>query len=206
MGRGNRRNKPAEEQEMVEDVQEIAQDESGSENSAPEASESELVAAQSTNVDVSALSPTEILALLEKRRSEITVINKVAKERGIKVPTTSKPKVADKDRLDEFWEALGYAVGMRRWAQQRAEANWTRIQAVIGLLGEAFDVEKQAEAIELLGAGYIKAGKQTSFKSEIMKDKATREGAKPEMVLQEFWDSFDLSELDGVREAIREAM
>lgn len=186
-------------QEAAEETQEETQ-------GTPAASESELVAAQTTNVDVSALSPTEILALLEKRRAEITTINKVAKERGIKVPTTSKPKVADQDRLDEFWEALGYAIGMRRWAQQRAEANWTRIQGVLGTLGEAFDVERQAQAIELLGAGYIKAGKQTSFKSEVMKDKATREGAKPDMVLQEFWDSFDLNELEGVREAIREAM
>lgn len=208
-----RRNQQVEEQEIQDDEVEEPEtelEEQGNEPEAaptePEPSESELVANQSTNVDVAALAPDEILALLEKRRQEITQINKVAKERGIKVPTKNKPKVDDKDRLDEFWEGLGYAVGMRRWAQQRAEANWERIRGVLGILGESFGVEEQAQAIELLGAGYIKAGKQTSFKSEVMKDKATREGAKPEDVLQEFWDSFDLSELEGVRESIKEAM
>lgn len=220
MGRGNRWNSVENSQEVTGDELKFAeteaeetQEESGEVTSEPsnsaegaETTEAELVANQSTNVDVSALSPTQILALLEQRRAEISTINKVAKDRGIKVPTKSKPKVEDKDRLDEFWEGLGYSIGMRRWADQRARANFDRAKGVAALLGEAFDVEKQAEAIELLGAGYIKARKQSSFKSEVMKTKEQVEGATPGDVLSEFWDSFDLSELEGLRDLLREAM
>lgn len=202
-----RRNQRVDEQEIQDGAEgaELQQEDEAAEEESGGA-EPEPTPSQTTAVDVTELSPDQILALLELRRQEITQLNQVAKTRGIKVPTKSKPKVDDKDRLGEFFEGLGYAIGMRRWAQQRAEANWARARDVVELLGEAFDVEEQAQAIELLGAGYIKAGRQTSFKSDVMRDKAARAGAKPEDVLQEFWDSFDLAELEGVREAIREAM
>lgn len=155
-----------------------------------------------TTVDPAAIaqmSPTDILALLERRRQETNQLVQVAKERGIEIPKKSKPKVEDKDRLDDFVLGVGYAIGMRHWAQGRLNANLQRVIGVRTLLGEGWE-ERAAELVDTLGAGYIKAKLQTSFKSAVMPDKKVAAAAKPADVMSEFLSRLSAEELGDLRE------
>lgn len=120
--------------------------------------------------DVRALSKEQILELLAKRRGELTEVQRVAKEKGVKLPSAKKT-AEDKDRLMEFFEGVGYSTGMAHWGNSRVQANLRRIAPVLEALGEGWDPERQGEAVEAMTAGFRKARIQTSFPSTSMPEK-----------------------------------
>lgn len=139
--------------------------------------------------DPAEMSQEEILAILARRRAELTSATKVAKERGIKVPTTktSKPKVSDAENLERLFNRLGYSTGMRRWADGRMDSNGTRIQDAVTELGEAFqhDPERLDACLTALAEGFREAKIQTSFSSDVMKTKEEAKDASVASILPE---------------------
>ena len=149
------------------------QDNETSETSAPAAT-----ASTPGVVDTSAMTNDEILKVLADRRAALSAINKVAKEKGIKVTTEKAGKVGKSTMsLDELGDKLGYSTGMRHWADSRMTTVRGQIEAHIEALGEAWGPEKQQELLEAVGTGYLRAKIGSSFPSERFKDKATAEKA-----------------------------
>jgi hypothetical protein len=152
---------------------------------------------------ITQMSSQEILALLEKRRSELSQLNSVAKEKGIEIPKKSKPKVADADRLMQFFNRLGYSAGMRWWAQSRLDANVERISPVIDMLGEGWDPEKHGEAVSAMAKGFREARMQTSFPSTSMPDKKVAEDVPEAEVWVELQEKLRMGDLpEFVRELL----
>lgn len=127
--------------------------------------------------NVAEMSQEEILATLTRRRTELAAAQKVAKERGIKVPKSErKAKQSDVDQLDRLFNRLGYSTGMRRWADGRMDNSGNRIQAVVEADGAVLqDPERLNELLTALAEGYREAKIQTSFSSAVMD---TKEAAK----------------------------
>lgn len=138
--------------------------------------------------DFSAMSQEELVAYLSRRRQELSQINKVAKERGIKVPKSKRP--TDVEKFSRLADNLGYSIGMRHWAQSRVSAVERQLGEVISLLGEAFDDEKAEEMRELMAGGYARAQRHTSFPSEVI-TKENRETIAPGEVWPEVEDQVE---------------
>lgn len=156
--------------------------------------------------NVAEMSQEEILATLARRRSELAAAQKVAKERGIKVPKSDKrAKQSDADQLDRLFNRLGYSTGMRRWADGRMDNSGLRIQAVVDAAGATLqDPERLNELLTALAEGYREAKIQTSFSSGVMETKEAAKNTPVADILPEALESVGDKQWDFL-EAARQA-